>query len=252
MHTFFRVNFQKIIPKSGLFKSSEVFKHLNDEAVKTKTEKDNESKRWTTFMQTPNRPIPKSPQQLESERRQHLRYQIKICKQPKPKCDPNRPPSPVHEKKVEPEPEPVIEELKDEVAEMVSEAESVCEPEAAIEEIVSNGVKEIELAATQELIEDTHVAEVVSDEAANEEPVEAVRIKSDEELLLEKQLIDVQKQLLALSTLPLTIQATLDAVTKQLAQLMPAVYNQQAPTECIEPNGLAASIHNEGMQISPN
>lgn len=51
--------------------------------------------------------------------------------------------------------------------------------------------------------------------------------KTDEELALEKQLADVQKQLAALSSLPSTIQSTLDAVTKQLAELLPTFKLQQ-------------------------
>lgn len=248
LSVIYRVNFQKIIPKSGLFKSSEVFKHLNDEAVKTKSEKENESKRWTTFMQTPNRPIPKSPQQLESERRQKLRYQIKICKQPKPKCDPNREPSPEKPKIIEPEPESVKEVVKEQIVEQV---ESVIEPEEVkLEELVSSEIKEE--VESQEVNVGAVEAEEVADEETAEETVEPIRIKSEEEQMLEKQLSDVQKQLLALSTLPLTIQATLDAVTKQLAQLMPALNQQQLQTNDTEITALAAPIiTNEGMQISP-
>lgn len=249
MYFVIRVNFQKIIPKSGLFKSSEVFKHLNDEAVKTKTEKENESKRWTTFMQTPNRPIPKSSQQLESERRQHLRYQIKICKQPKPKCDPNRPPSPEKPKVTEPEPEPIKEEVKEEIVEQV---ESVVEKEEVKEEtLVTSDIHEVSEITTHELNGTVDEPEDVPDEIVGE-AVEPVRVKSEEEQMLEKQLSDVQKQLLALSTLPLTIQATLDAVTKQLAQLMPALHHQQLPMIEPEANGLTAQIAKEGTPISPH
>lgn len=45
--------------------------------------------------------------------------------------------------------------------------------------------------------------------------------RTEEELALEKQLNDVQKQLVSLASLPSTIQATLDAVTRQLAELLP-------------------------------
>jgi len=65
-------------------------------------------------------------------------------------------------------------------------------------------------------------------EVAAAEPNEvATPPKTDEELALEKQLSDVQKQLAALSTLPSTIQSTLDAVTKQLAELLPTFKLQQ-------------------------
>lgn len=64
-------------------------------------------------------------------------------------------------------------------------------------------------------------------EGSGEGSGEATPAKTDEELALEKQLADVQKQLAALSSLPSTIQSTLDAVTKQLAELLPTFKLQQ-------------------------
>lgn len=231
-----------------------MFRHLNEEATKTKTEKENETKRWTTFMQTPNRPIPKSPQQLESERRQQLRYQIKICKQPKPKCDPNRAPSPDKPKVVQPEPESESEPVNEEEKVEDVEVKNVIVPQEQneiVEDISTNDVQDnhVDPSPEQNGIENG-TEEIVNDIV--EDIAEPVRVKSEEELMLEKQLCDVQKQLLALSTLPLTIQATLDAVTKQLAQLMPALHHQQMSANEPETNGLASPIPNEGMTISPH
>lgn len=226
-----RVNFQKIIPKSGLFKSSEVFKHLNAEAIKTKDEKDKETKRWTTFLQKPDRPVPKSKAQEELERREALRYRIKICKQPKPKCDPNRPPTPPiqlqQEREATPEqaPEPVPGPEPQYV-------EYLNEPDMVIETVTSEEISE---AIPQEI--ETNIIEIQS--------AELTTTKTEEELLIEKQLSDVQKQLLALSTLPLTIQATLDAVTKQLAELMPALRHQQTTVVPVSIEPLAVA---EGRQ----
>lgn len=64
-------------------------------------------------------------------------------------------------------------------------------------------------------------------EAAPTPPAAATPPKTEEELALERQLADVQKQLAALSSLPSTIQSTLDAVTKQLADLLPTFKLQQ-------------------------
>lgn len=58
-------------------------------------------------------------------------------------------------------------------------------------------------------------------------PAAATPPKTEEEMALERQLADVQKQLAALSSLPSTIQSTLDAVTKQLADLLPTFKLQQ-------------------------
>lgn len=223
------------MPKSGLFKSSEVFKHLNAEAVKTKEEKDKETKRWTTFLQKPDRPVPKSKAQEELERREALRYRIKICKQPKPKCDPNRSPTPPIQLEPEREatPEPVIEIVPGPEPQYV---EYLNEPDIVIEtsEVITDISEDIRETIPQE--KESNTIEIQS--------VELSVAKTDEELLIEKQLSDVQKQLLALSTLPLTIQATLDAVTKQLAELMPALKHQQT----VEPVAIDPLAAAEGRQ----
>lgn len=49
------INFQKIIPKANFFKSSEVLRHLNEEANKTRSGKDQEYTCGTTFLQRPHR-----------------------------------------------------------------------------------------------------------------------------------------------------------------------------------------------------
>lgn len=51
----FSVNFQKIMPKANIFKSSEVLKHLNEETFRRRLEKE-ESTFCSTFLQKPNRP----------------------------------------------------------------------------------------------------------------------------------------------------------------------------------------------------
>lgn len=60
--------------------SSQVLRTLSEEASKTKLEKEKENRRWTTFLQKPDRPIPKSKQQLEAERRAANAYKVKIVK----------------------------------------------------------------------------------------------------------------------------------------------------------------------------
>lgn len=86
------VNFNKMIPASGVFKQSEVFKTLNNELVQ------GEEKRHTTFMQKPTRPPPKTREErLRELNPPKERYQVRIVKQPKPKIAPDyKPPkSPV-------------------------------------------------------------------------------------------------------------------------------------------------------------
>lgn len=85
-----------MIPTAGVFKQSEVFKTLNSELVQTEDEEGD--KKWTTFMQKPSRPPPKTREEKERETcPASERYQVRIVKQPKPKVAPDyKPPkSPV-------------------------------------------------------------------------------------------------------------------------------------------------------------
>jgi hypothetical protein len=87
------VNFNKMMPKAGVFKQSEVFQVLNDQQLKSKEEMEKEEKQqWTTFLQKPNRPPPIRTQFPSAP----STYKPLIVKQPKPKCAPDyRQPTPV-------------------------------------------------------------------------------------------------------------------------------------------------------------
>lgn len=89
------------------------------------------------------------------------------------------------------------------------------------EELLLNEEKQTILAENTEI--QNELAEIV--EKTNEVQ------RSEEELALEQQLNDVQKQLVALASLPSTIQATLDAVTRQLSELLPTfqLINSEKP-----------------------
>lgn len=81
------------MPSAEVFKQSEVFKTLNSELVQAE-----EDKKWTTFMQKPTRPPPKTREErLREQNPPAERYQVRIVKQPKPKIAPDyKPPkSPV-------------------------------------------------------------------------------------------------------------------------------------------------------------
>lgn len=64
-HNIIGVNFNKMIPTAGVFKQSEVFKTLNSELVQSCEEEGD--KKWTTFMQRPSRPPPKTREEKERE-----------------------------------------------------------------------------------------------------------------------------------------------------------------------------------------
>nr|XP_019556195.2 pinin-like isoform X4 [Aedes albopictus] len=186
-HNVIGVNFKKMIPTSGVFKQSEVFKTLNSELVQAEEDKD---KKWTTFMQKPSRPAPKT----REERMRELnppseRYQVRIVKQPKPKIAPDYKPPKSPEPVPEPEPEPLYYEYLHERNEVEVETIKTLESEPVMENPDNLGDP--------------------APESEEDETPEEFRT----------QLQSVQKQLEALSSLPITIQATIAALTEQLAVL---------------------------------
>ncbi|XP_034106176.1 involucrin isoform X3 [Drosophila albomicans] len=248
-HNVLGVNFYRIFPKPGVCMTSDVLRSLNEEVTKTKQEKEKENRKWSTFLQRPDRPVPKSRQQLEAERRAANAYKVKIVKSaprdksPMPEAKP--------EVKTETEAETVAKETSPEAAELKAEEQPEEQKEEEEEEPLptdsevpnleqlpenDNGSEVANAEADGEQLEKADASkeepqqdrEAVEEERATEVEVkETTPPKTDEELALEKQLSDVQKQLAALSSLPSTIQSTLDAVTKQLAELLPTFKLQQ-------------------------
>ncbi|XP_058061362.1 PDZ and LIM domain protein Zasp isoform X2 [Anopheles bellator] len=227
-HNIIGVNFNKMIPTSGVFKQSEVFKTLNSELVQA----DEEDKKWTTFLQKPQRPAPKTPDEKKLERNPPTeRYQVRIVKQPKPKIAPDYKPPQSPEPEPEPEPIPMYDEYLSERQEaevetiktFVEETIDLGEPKTgnldnpgsspSLYYVCSDGVhcgEEDENAnATSNPGDGEGGAQPASGSPSEEEPSEEFR----------EQLQNVQKQLEALSALPNTIQATIAALTEQLAML---------------------------------
>ncbi|XP_065072922.1 uncharacterized protein Zasp67 isoform X3 [Ochlerotatus camptorhynchus] len=185
-HNIIGVNFKKMIPTAGVFKQSEVFKTLNSELVQTE-----EDKKWTTFMQKPSRPTPKTREERLREMHPPAeRYQVRIVKQPKPKIAPDYKPPKSPEPEPEPEPVPMYDDYLYERTEIEMETIKTLESEPVME----------------------NPGNPASPAAESEEEPEA----SEE---FRSQLQNVQKQLEALSSLPNTIQATIAALTEQLSAL---------------------------------
>lgn len=109
-----------------------------------------------------------------------------------------------------------IQEIKEEEEEVITNTEVVVNEEEIVEE-------------HQSILEEYHPLSDITEEPTN------VEEKSEDQIALEKQLQEVQRQLLALSTLPSTIQATLDSVTKQLAELLPAFKLQKESFQIVKP-----------------
>lgn len=187
-HNVIGVNFNKMIPTAGVFKQSEVFKTLNSELVQPVDE--DPDKKWTTFMQRPARPPPKTREEKQREAYPPSeRYQVRIVKQPKPKIAPDYKPPKSPEPEPEPEPVPFYDEYLNERTEV---------------EVETIKTLEAEQPAMVEPTTGSPAAESSEDETSEE---------------FREQLQNVQKQLEALSSLPNTIQLTIAALTEQLATL---------------------------------
>lgn len=222
------VNFNKLIPKASAIKTSAVLRELNVEAVKTDEDKLKEARKWTTFLQKPNRPIPRTKEELA---RQKLpQYKVNIVKQPKPRGAPGR----------EPTPPAVVEEIE------IAEEEPAVEPECEISEEVENETEQIPSEDQENCLSADQIESLAATTTDNEVP----DLVAEEETTvagipteLEKQLADVQKQLLALSNLPQAIQATLDAVTTELAKIVPVI---------LEVSSKQASVDRDYRSKSPS
>lgn len=188
-HNVIGVNFNKMIPKAEVFKQSEVFKTLNSELVQSSD--DEGDKKWTTFMQKPSRPPPKTREEREREAYPPSeRYQVRIVKQPKPKIAPDYKPPKSPEPEPEPEPVPFYDEYLNERTEIEVETIKTLEAEPV-------------------MVDPAAAAGSPAAESSEDETSEEFR----------EQLQNVQKQLEALSSLPNTIQLTIAALTEQLATL---------------------------------
>nr|XP_039150200.1 enolase-phosphatase E1 isoform X4 [Drosophila simulans] len=277
-HNVLGVNFYRIFPKPGVCMSSDVLRSINEEVTKTKLEKDKENRQWSTFLQRPNRPVPKSKQSLEAERRAANAYKVTIVKSaprekspmpeakpaPKeatpPKEEEKKEEEPVPEEVVEPEPEPEKDEeplptdsevpnleqlpeteLPDEQPEKGDAPKEVCEPEVVIQKEPGSP-------------DGNEASDGPAGATPPAEPITPVPVKSEEELALERQLADVQRQLAALSSLPSTIQSTLDAVTKQLADLLPTFKLQQQEKQLpqIDENSGSEQKDEDGVTTTTN
>lgn len=243
---YYRINFQKIIPKANIFKSSEVFRHINEEAKKTFSEKDKEAKRWTTFLQKPNRPIPKErvlPRFIPNYKQaaqQTYETAPSITQTAIAQPEPDFPPT---------QPEPVEQAATN--GETADQSAPVCngsETNGNAEDIddmnddelpdllpCANGNNDehkedlkfpVKTECTEGSFERTNVTMPLTKEPIVNRICETNVCEADDELSesdLEKQLAEVQKQLELLSLVPSTIRSTLEVVTKQIERIIPVI-----------------------------
>lgn len=158
---------------------------------------------------------------------------MKIVKQPKPKIAPDRVPTP-----------PLMAILADPPK---ADAEKFTEDKECVKASedktpVADPVEDVSAKEDEIDLQTEEVEELVASTADNEVPDlevpqnEDMTENPDSDALsreLEEKLVDVQRQLLALSNLPHTIKATLDSVTEQLSKIVPVTKeeSQEIPVE---------------------
>ncbi|CAH0557344.1 unnamed protein product [Brassicogethes aeneus] len=181
-----------------------------------------EGKKWSTFLQKPDNPIVISKKEKDEKKSQGAPYRVVIKKQ-KRRGGPRR--VQFEEADVE------IKEIESTTVEETTEKHHIEETEKEGTEIQASEI-EVELKVTEKEEIDVYIEEgdnAVDDNVECHYEVEEVeetitKVKSEtvceSSLSLEEQLIQVQRQLQALSAIPSEIQVTLDAVTQQLAQIV--------------------------------
>ncbi|CAH1975512.1 unnamed protein product [Acanthoscelides obtectus] len=185
-------------------------------------------KKWSTFLQKPDNPIPKSKKKIEEEEQEGEKYTVVIQKQPS-----RRKRKEMQEKRVQ---------FSEDVTEMEIEKEEEIEEDDYSDTIeiqqsldieVNVDVQEEEIVEVEEGLVDYETEDEIDSQNfgkrdTSEEievtypPLSEIKIEAAEgnTTTLEEQLLAVQKQLQALSMLPSAIQLTLDAVSKQLASIV--------------------------------
>ncbi|XP_015591706.1 glutamic acid-rich protein isoform X3 [Cephus cinctus] len=226
------VNFKKLRPRAQLLKESKVFEELQNIAT-AEPPQVQELKRTTTFLQKPQRPVPKAKEEKETEVVEP--YKVVIKKQQKKSITERLLEKGLLEpgsiKTPESRSEKTTPSATPEPTEEKSDFGTESRPESKLEEIVE--VAETDSAELAEPAEDQ--LEPTVEEPQEEEPVDRImeevqavsklnkeKIKElvSTEISLEKQLENVQSQLLALKQLPSEIENHLKIVSEQLHKIM--------------------------------
>ncbi|KAJ2941904.1 hypothetical protein O0L34_g10719 [Tuta absoluta] len=256
------VDFNKIKPIVESLKDSEVLKALNEELLRDAGErkkKEATKEAWTTFLQKPKRPVPRSKfgyyKDMEPEEEKVPIYKPKIVKQPKPKIAPDYKPKsfntgllPWEERALhEPTPPPVEPEdpilIPEEPPEIFEAVDPLPESEVPdledsgiplpqpptpkeatppLEETTEDQQEELDLEAVieeTEKIVEEKIVEEMDSGNIAEQIMSSVQNMVDPNAPLEQQLAQMRAQLAALAQLPGVIQQSLELVTRQLAMM---------------------------------
>ncbi|XP_054264708.1 uncharacterized protein LOC128987731 isoform X1 [Macrosteles quadrilineatus] len=257
------INFQKIIPRTDFIKDSNVFKELQGEVLKKEESEEEQlkkdpNKRFSTFLQTPKRPIPKpkpQPPPIEDLPWKH-RVPTPILESPpasqivQETVQESTTTETVQESTVQ---ESITTETVTETSQITTHTESVIIVEGVTFMEVQDQESSIHRLESRE--DGPIVTEAISTENVSEEKVhfkdedeeggcsiEELRDKTPEQQRsethslhsekqeapveykseFERQLAEIQKQIEAIQQLPSVLQANLAAVREQLAKIVEA------------------------------
>ncbi|XP_014224415.1 FK506-binding protein 5-like isoform X2 [Trichogramma pretiosum] len=251
------VDFKKLRPRAPLLKESKVFAELQQEANTDPVEIQKQNALSSTFLQRPDRPVPKPRLNSVSESEAEVEpYRVVIKKQPKKSVtekllkkglidssrlsqtpEPTPPAEQAEEANNSTTPEPkqqaAVSETESrpqsqaEIIEIIDSVETAGEEKGETQESTEQSEPKIEEPVEEEV--DKSVTQVLLRRPSNPEVDVEVAVTMDRdkikelvttEISLERQLENVQSQLMALKQLPSEIERHLKVVSEQLHKIM--------------------------------
>ncbi|XP_018361703.1 PREDICTED: glutamic acid-rich protein [Trachymyrmex cornetzi] len=245
------VNFKKLRPRASILKDSKVLEELQNIAI-AEPERVQELKRTSTFLQKPQRPIPKVKNEPKVEEDEGETYKVVIKKQDKKTVIarlvekgllPPGSESTIIKTPEPPEPSETTSATPEFVCRTEQEGKSDSRPASKAEETEEKKgyeVDEVEAKERPEFKEEdrpesckarlTQDEQTVAEEDSSVSTSDPVAVKTNNkekikqlvstEISLEQQLENVQRQLLALKQLPSEIENHLKIVSEQLHMIM--------------------------------
>ncbi|XP_076753224.1 uncharacterized protein LOC143424799 isoform X2 [Xylocopa sonorina] len=265
------VNFKKLKPRATVLRQSKVIEELRNLA-ESEPPLVEQLRRTSVFLQKPQRPIPAPRKKPEEQEDEGETYKVVIKKQkkrsvtdrllergllrpgdastpepPTPEATPSATPEPACRSDQEPEPESRPESKAESKADSKpEESETEQQPEETAPCDEENAYTCEEETRQEQTTRENILNEIEKEMADVAAKVDKEKIKElvTTEINLEKQLENVQRQLLSLKQLPSEIECHLRIVSEQLKKIMElsgvqngATTNDQARREANETNG---------------
>lgn len=228
----FSINFNRIIPKSNMFKSSEVLTYLNDEAIQRKEEMNFQND--SAFLQRSKKSISESEESLEEK--SHL-----LFKDEKLYGTPEEFEELPHLKKCDKTEECRIEQKDIDIAHPVEFSSDNNKSGADQED--GNIFKDSEYHHKKK--SDTYEENVITSNILDCHHEADMDNMSHEDI--SKQISNIQNQILKLSNLPSIIQTAIDDISKQVLELMPAIQDNRT----INSKNPDVNVHDDGNSLEP-